>query len=337
MRANPRIPESSAIQFPESTLRDGHIYVYKRKKLSILFLISFGVVVFLYIMAERKTESTSKSTETEGAITLQNPMDFITKLLPALQNVQTAHIDHMSANFTKSLEQLGNTFEKKLDKVLSRFTPPAGHHGENSPGHISTADGHHRDNSLGHNPLFSRGNSLARSVVDENHYGDSSSGSRKRGYPRSSESSVHSNLPRDVDQDDNNLDITSLTASNNLSTSGQSKQPHLDPEQALDPKQDLWAEVLREYETTETLGSEISPPLASSLKLMFSKKLAPEKLKERLEEVKIPSNCKILAVKSCNKPIWARKDQSRSKDPGLNGEKQCSPSTYSRKFDTSWR
>ena len=80
----------------------------------------------------------------------------------------------------------------------------------------------------------------------------------------------------------------SLTASNTLSTSGKSKRTHLDLEQALDPKQELWAEVLREHETTETLGSEISPPLASSFKLMFSKKLTPEKLKERLEEVKIP-------------------------------------------------
>ena len=129
-------------------------------------------------MAGSKTsESTSKSNELEGAITIQTLMDFIIKLLRALQNIQTAHIDCMSANFTKRLEQLGNTFEEKLDKVLSRFTPPAGHHGDYSPGHISTADGHHRDNSLGHSPLFSKENSHARSV-DENHYGGSSSGSR---------------------------------------------------------------------------------------------------------------------------------------------------------------
>ncbi|XP_057316824.1 uncharacterized protein LOC130657847 [Hydractinia symbiolongicarpus] len=84
--------------------------------------------------------------------------------------------------------------------------------------------------------------------------------------------------------------------------------------QLEDPDQDVWSDLIKEYNDEDSFGTEVAPPLASMAKLMWSKKLTNEKLKGRLEKVQIPTNFRFLSVKSCNKPIWAKADSKRSND-----------------------
>jgi len=51
----------------------------------------------------------------------------------------------------------------------------------------------------------------------------------------------------------------------------------------------------------------------STAKVMWLKKLDSEKLKAKLESHKVPSDCKFLRVKPCNKFIWAQA-KCRSED-----------------------
>jgi len=90
----------------------------------------------------------------------------------------------------------------------------------------------------------------------------------------------------------------------NPSESKRSKTEKL-AEQTGDTEQELWAEVMEEYEKDEELGKEIIPPLRSTAKVMWLKKLDADKLKNKLQATKIPENCKFMKVKQCNKFIWS--------------------------------
>ena len=63
---------------------------------------------------------------------------------------------------------------------------------------------------------------------------------------------------------------------------------------------------MSEYREDEEMGPEIIAPLMSTAKVMWLKKLEGEKLKAKLECHKMPSNCKFMSVKPCNKFIWAQ-------------------------------
>ena len=90
----------------------------------------------------------------------------------------------------------------------------------------------------------------------------------------------------------------------NPSESKRSKTEKL-AEQTGDTEQELWADVMEEYEKDEELGKEIIPPLRSTAKVMWLKKLDADKLKNKLQATKFPENCKFMKVKQCNKFIWS--------------------------------
>jgi len=72
-------------------------------------------------------------------------------------------------------------------------------------------------------------------------------------------------------------------------------------------------EIMNDYREEEEMGAEIIAPLMSTAKVMWIKKLDSKKLKAKLESHKVPSNCKFMRVKSCNKFIWAQA-KCRSED-----------------------
>ncbi|XP_057300158.1 uncharacterized protein LOC130630612 [Hydractinia symbiolongicarpus] len=110
------------------------------------------------------------------------------------------------------------------------------------------------------------------------------------------------------------VDVISTSASNQLYDGLMNEMLGQEDNQLEDPDQDVWSDLIKEYNDEDSFGTEVAPPLASMAKLMWSKKLTNEKLKGRLEKVQIPTNCRFLSVKSCNKPIWAMADSKRSND-----------------------
>ena len=80
--------------------------------------------------------------------------------------------------------------------------------------------------------------------------------------------------------------------------------------------------MFEEYKEGESLGEEIISPLMSTAKVMWTKKLDNEKLKEKLQGNQVPGNCKFMLVKQCNKFIW-QQAKCRSEDIKLQSAQQA--------------
>ena len=222
-------------------------------------------------------------------------------------------INALNSSFHDSVKELTSSLEEKLESAFSKIpTVPVCSNKDNSMSlrhneDNSSGTGHNEDNSS--DPRQNMENSIGTRKRKN------CSDAQKLGSTRSS-SSAYTNHENDCEENDKISIFASEQLDNYMKQLVQPPTPHA-PSKALDSQQDLWADVVQDYEDKETFGSEISPPLASSAKIMFTKKLGPEKLKDRLENAKIPSNCKFMSVKLCNRPIWSRKDQNRSNDVSL--------------------
>ncbi|XP_057299254.1 uncharacterized protein LOC130629891 [Hydractinia symbiolongicarpus] len=216
---------------------------------------------------------TSAPKEGGEPIVLETPMDFLTKLLPAMQQQQLEAITALGEKFSTSLNSL------RADVLNNDNNFHVDRSGDNSPG-------------------------LSHGADKQNEANASISADHPRGRKRSRSSSAETCLSHVESSSSTrrpskkDVDAISTSASNQLE----------------DPDQDVWSDLIKEYNDEDSFGTEVAPPLASMAKLMWSKKLTNEKLKGRLEKVQIPTNCRFLSVKSCNKPIWAKADRKRSSD-----------------------
>ena len=281
-------------------------------------------------------QQVDKQHQDQEGVVLENPLDIFSKLLPLMQQQQLMTLNQLGSTFNASLEKLADKLENRLVNVLSVNSKESHQHGDISPGNPSHTD-HTRDDSLGrgrpHGEI-----SPDRSVLTETSAGsfnlyqgtwdDQAKVDRKRKLDQSQKSSCTETLASKKSRGPGHQatdDAVSVIASCRLDDSesvhqvaGQAddtvKQPKLPA--TLDQQQDLWSDVNIEFEDNE-FGPELCPPLASSAKVMYTKKLASEKLKSKMDGVKIPSNCQFMAVKPCNYPIWSRPDQSRQNDIGL--------------------
>jgi len=126
-----------------------------------------------------------------------------------------------------------------------------------------------------------------------------------------------------------NEDMVSTAASGNLDSllgkmlPSQGKESTPKSKKPLgDADQELWSEVLEEYQVGEEKGPEIMAPLMSTAKVMWTKELDPDKLKQKLASAKIPENCGFMEVKQCNKFIWGQA-KCRSEDIKLQSIQQA--------------
>ena len=221
-------------------------------------------------------------------------MDFLSKFFPAMQQQQMNAINALGNTFANSLTSLQTN-------ILAQNTGPVDRSGDNSPGPSTAIAGrsHHGAN--------------ASVSVDDVSSVRSSSRKRRRSRSRSSSSPssvVSKSTPSHQDE------VLSTTASNKLIDDILGRN-EANPPAVTDPHQEIWGDLLHEYNDEESFGTEVSPPLASMAKLMWNKKLSTEKIKIRMDKVSIPSNCKFLSVKNCNKPIWSKADSKRSSDISL--------------------
>ena len=136
------------------------------------------------------------------------------------------------------------------------------------------------------------------------------------------ENSHHESRKRQHDDDE-----LSITASQNLdglirkmikpNSSHHSKDGHIEPEQ------EMWSDVFKDYDQEETFAPEIAPPMASAAKIMWTKQFSHDKAKKKLEETYFPSNCKFLHVKRVNTQIFSQMSPScRSTDISLQAVQQ---------------
>ncbi|XP_057306730.1 uncharacterized protein LOC130644946 [Hydractinia symbiolongicarpus] len=216
-------------------------------------------------------------------------MDFLTKLLPAMQQQQLEAITALGEKFSTSLNSL------RADVLNNDNNFHVDRSGDNSPG-------------------------LSHGADKQNEANASISADHPRGRKRSRSSSAETCLSHVESSSSTrrpskkDVDAISTSASNQLYDGLMNEMLGQEDNQLEDPDQDVWSDLIKEYNDEDSFGTEVAPPLASMAKLMWSKKLTNEKLKGRLEKVQIPTNCRFLSVKSCNKPIWAKADSKRSND-----------------------
>ena len=273
-----------------------------------------------FSFTQQQQQQHGNTHEVAADVVLENPMDIFAKLLPLMQQQQLATINQLGTSFNSALEKFADKIEGRLVNVLSSSSKESQQHGDISPGNLSNT-GHIRDNSLGHghqhreisldhNSVHTETSGNSGEALYQGTWEDLNKHARKRKLPSCTLTSTskrrstanESNHPPTPD------DVLSIAASGRIDDS--KSKP------TLDCQQDLWADVNGEFNDNE-FGPELPPPLTSSVKVMFTKKLGADKIKAKLEATKIPANCKFMGVKPCNFPIWSRPDQTRQNDVNL--------------------
>ena len=108
-------------------------------------------------------------------------------------------------------------------------------------------------------------------------------------------------------------DVTPTRANNHVNddaASNKENQPALDDvltakEATVDDEQVYWDQVVAQYTQDTGFGPEAPSHLACAAKRCWTVGLEEDKLETIKKKGKIPANCKFLAVKPCNKPIFS--------------------------------